>query len=373
MKRSNAIIIPVNPNTPKKRRRKNLVTYGQTLSFTSDTSDTPRSMPTQDENLPYRPLSSPWTPTPRFRNWESSKSARTSFDSDFSATSGVFSAGSSQVTQRSVTSSLDPLVADVPSSLPLGRPATLLKLRRKAGQSMLATSGMRTYNSPGTPPTAQSVWKECKEKVLQAFTDAGRSPLELILDILDSGQHEYENYRSRWFSPASNKLSLLLDRIFAHPKGHDLVLQWMQPHALDSVCSSISSEMDLAVKELSLPSVEHVSSEFISHWTLETIVEPAYQLCPSLSRVLEAAAQTEEARQKNKIKFPKTVGKQLYFLFILSTNTHLGLQYNRFSACVPTIKPIAQVSICLWPFSLEHWIIEENDRCALSLQLDGLI
>ncbi|KAH9984695.1 hypothetical protein BJV77DRAFT_965965 [Russula vinacea] len=61
MKRSNTIIIPVNPNTPKKRRRKNLVTYGQTLSFTSDTSDTPRSMPTQDENQPYRPLSSPWT------------------------------------------------------------------------------------------------------------------------------------------------------------------------------------------------------------------------------------------------------------------------------------------------------------------------
>ena len=318
MKRSNAIIIPVNPNTPKKRRRKNLVTYGQTLSFTSDTSDTPRSMPTQDENQPYRPLSSPWTPTPRFRNWESSKSARTSFDSDFSATSGVFSAGSSQgslpVTQPSDTSSLDPLVDNIPfsfESLPPGRPATLLKLRRKAGQIMLATSGMRAYNSLGTPPTAQSVWKECKEKVLQAFTDAGRSPLELILDILDSGQHEYENYRSRWFSPASNKLSLLLDRIFAHPKGHDLILQWMKPHALDTVCSSISSEMDLAVKELSLPSVEHVSSEFISHWTLETIVEPAYRLCPSLSRVLEAAAQTEEAKVKNKIKFPKTVGRQL--------------------------------------------------------------
>lgn len=203
-------------------------------------------------------------------------------------------------------------MAVIPSLLPLERPPTLLKLCRKAGaagQSILATSGVRAYNSPGTPPTAQGIWRECKEKVLQAFTDTGRSPLELILDILDSGQHEYENYRSRWFSPASNKLSLLLDRIFAHPKGRDLVLQWMLPHALDSVCSSISSEMDLAIKELSLPSVEHVSSEFISHWTLETIIEPTYQLCPSLSRVLEAAAQTEDAKQKNKIKFPKMVGK----------------------------------------------------------------
>jgi hypothetical protein len=77
--------------------------------------------------------------------------------------------------------------------------------------------------------------------------------------------------------------------------------------------------MDLAVKELFLPSVEHVSSEFINNWTLETVVEPAAQRCPSLLRVLGAAAQTEEAKQKNKIKSPKTVGIQSSFLFALST------------------------------------------------------
>jgi hypothetical protein len=81
----------------------------------------------------------------------------------------------------------------------------------------------------------------------------------------------------------------------------------MRPHVLDSVCSLVSSEMDLVVNKLYLPSVEHISSEFINDWTLETVIEPAIQLCPSLSRILEAAAQTVEAKRKNKIKFPKTV------------------------------------------------------------------
>jgi len=65
--------------------------------------------------------------------------------------------------------------------------------------------------------------------------------------------------------------------------------------------------MDLVIKELSLPSVEHVSSKFINDWTLETAVKPATQLCPSLLHILEAAAQTEDAKQKNKIKFVKMV------------------------------------------------------------------
>ena len=69
----------------------------------------------------------------------------------------------------------------------------------------------------------------------------------------------------------------------------------------------VALEMDLAVKELSFPSIEYVSTEFISQWTLESVIEPATQLCPSLLRILDAAAQTQEAKRKNKIKLPKTV------------------------------------------------------------------
>jgi hypothetical protein len=60
MKRLNAIIVPFNPNTPKKRRRKNTVNHKQALSF--DVLDPPSSVPTNDENQLSRTLSSPWTP-----------------------------------------------------------------------------------------------------------------------------------------------------------------------------------------------------------------------------------------------------------------------------------------------------------------------
>jgi hypothetical protein len=153
--------------------------------------------------------------------------------------------------------------------------------------------------------------------------------------------------------------------MFAHPKGHDLVLRWMQPHVLDTVCSTISLEMDLVIKKVFLPSVEHITPNFINGWTLETVIEPAAQLCPSLLRVLEAAAQTTEAKQKNKIKSPKTVSISVILLRSSCANycktVYLVLQYNWFSAHIPTVELLPQVPVHLWSFSLEYWVVKENN------------
>jgi hypothetical protein len=306
MKRSRTdSFVPVNPNAPKKRRNKSLATYGQVLSFSDALdSESPRSMPSHDEN---RPLSSPWMPTPRFRIWghdwgpsaSTLDSAFSSVHSESAQTSGLRSgphSGSSGTSTSNVgdtstnSTARDHFAAYMHLPVPLESPPVLLELRRMAGDTTLGTSGMREYKSSGTPPAAKSAWKECKENVLKALSDAGRSPLDLVLDILDSTQLEYENYRSRWFSPNNNKLSLLLDQIFAHPKGKDLISCWMKPRILDSVCSMVGSEMDSVVGKLSLPSVEHISPQFINDWTLETIIEPATLLCPSLLRILEAVA-----------------------------------------------------------------------------------
>jgi len=158
--------------------------------------------------------------------------------------------------------------------------------------------------------------------------------------MLDPSQDKHKQYHSRWFSTARcSKLSDLLDSIFAHPKGRDLILQWMQPHALESICSAVASEMDLVTKELSLPSVEHVTSEFVSNWSLERVIEPATRLCPSLICILEAAAQTGEAKRKNKIKLPKTV-RRCFSPSYTSTEMWLGLRCSGFPTRLPTLKPI---------------------------------
>jgi hypothetical protein len=68
MKRANHIFVSVNPNSPKKRRRNKLITYGKAVSFGSigmaSESDSPNCAHTPDENQPHPTLGSPWTPLP---------------------------------------------------------------------------------------------------------------------------------------------------------------------------------------------------------------------------------------------------------------------------------------------------------------------
>lgn len=298
MKRPNDDFIILNPNSPKKRRHKKPIMHGQILGFESTPLGTPTTPlgsgsgagsldslttpHTPDENRAFPNLASPWMPVPlrRFKTWHPSSSS---------------------------TLSPGPVRPDLEGSFaPSTSPPVVLELSNFG--HAFETSNLRAYDYlDNTPPASQNSWKDCKKNILGLLSDAGRSPLDLILDILDLRQEEYEMYRSRWFSSNCNKFSAVLDRTFAHPKGHDLILHWLHPHSLESVCSTVAAEMDIVIKELSLPSVEHVSSEFVSTWTLEKVVEPATQLCPSLLRILEAAAQTPEAKRKNKIKAPKTV------------------------------------------------------------------
>jgi hypothetical protein len=313
MKRASDNFVSVNPNSPRKQRRKRPASHGSVVHF-GNTSATPIASDslghTPDENQPNATLGSPWTPLPNFRAWDSAK--RTGSDrSDLPTPSiTVTPARSDGFSRVELESSQSPI---------------LLKLRNTAntlGQT-LEGSHMHVYDTPSRTP--RNAWKDCKREVLKMISDASRSPLDLILDILDPSQDEHEQYRSRWFSQARRgKLSELLDSIFAHPKGRELIMQWMHPHALEFVCSTVASEMDLVSKELSLPSVEHVSLDFISNWSLKSVIEPATRLCPSLMCVLEAAAQTGEAKRKNKIKLPKTV-RRCSCSSYTSTEMWLGL------------------------------------------------
>src|SRR6266849_2948617 len=77
MKHSNDIFIPVNPNSPRKRRRKKSNSHGNVINFGStglaSESDSPRLI--RDENQPCPILGSPWAPVSNFRTWEPSEKA----------------------------------------------------------------------------------------------------------------------------------------------------------------------------------------------------------------------------------------------------------------------------------------------------------
>lgn len=322
MKRPNDGFIIVNPNSPKKRRLEKPITHGQLLSFDSTPTtpsgsgsgsgslDSPRTLHTPDENRAFPNLSSPWVPLAPLRRFKTWHPSTLSPGPELESSPWTRTLNRTVDEPTSCGTVLDKGRADGSSFALSTSPPVVLELLNTPSDLGCAfeTSNLRAYDYlDNTPPASQNGWKDCKKKVLGLLSDAGRSPLDLILDILDLRQEEYEMYRSRWFSSTCNKFSAVLDRTFAHPKGHDLILHWLHPHSLELVCSTVAAEMDLVIKELSLPSVEHVSSEFVSTWTLERVVEPATKLCPSLLRILEAAAQTPEAKHKNKIKTPKTV------------------------------------------------------------------
>jgi hypothetical protein len=339
MKHTNDIFVSVNPNSPRKRRRKKSNSHGNVINFRSASElDSPRHIP--DENQLHPALGSPWAPVTSFRTWEPSKKA----GSDVPNTP---------------THSTDPPSSSAP--LASESPPVLLTLRNTVNNlgQRLETSNLHVYESPSLTPPTPSLWGDCKQTVLKAIADARRSPLDLIIDILDGSQDEYEHYRSQWLSPSCNKLSGLLDGIFSHPKGQDLVRHWMRPYALDFICSTVASEMDLVVKELFLPNVEHVSTDFISNWTLEKVIEPATQLCPSLLRILEVAAQTPEAKQKNKIKSPKTACN-----VIVSQ-----LAYQRSNR---SIKFQSVFGLFLWSTGSSRKTIDVLFRCGLTISYDSI-
>lgn len=72
MKRTNDVFVSVNPNSPRKRRRKRLISPGKVINFGNAgmASDSPRRSHTLDENQPKPTLDSPWTPLPTFRTWD---------------------------------------------------------------------------------------------------------------------------------------------------------------------------------------------------------------------------------------------------------------------------------------------------------------
>ena len=350
---------------------------------------------TPDEIQLHPTLDRPWTPLPNFRSWDTSNQSASNLPTASEADDDSLSRYSHLCIRRtrsfdfpSLDASGDDSIScyaaqessqdgEMPST-PSDSPPILLKLRNSLAKSVdqtLEASHSHVYKHPSLTPPSQSVWGQCKQKVLKAIANAHHSPLDLIMDILDESQDEYEHYRSRWFSSSCNKLSILLDRIFVHPKGRDLVLQWMRPHSLESVCSTVASEMDLVVKELSLPSVEHVSTEFIANWTLERVVEPATQHCPSLLQILEAAAQTQEAKRRNKIKSPKTVCRS----FIACTrrlkheqtcNVVVSqLAYQRSNRCV---KFQAVFGLFLWSTGSSRKTIDVLIHCGLMISYDGI-
>ena len=243
-------IVPVNPNTPKKRRNKTLATYGQVLNFSNTLdSESPRSTHIHDA---YSTLSSPWMPTPKFQNWGQDWGASTSSsDSALSSvhlawTPGPSDTGNVNAGNISTNSTVwDNFASHMPPPVPLKSPPVLLELWRMVGHTTLGTSGM----------------------------------------------HEYKVFR------CSSCSSKHMGRTWSHTP-------WMQLHIFDSVCFGGQFRNGLCHWQTLPPECQTYLAS-IYYWL--DARDNCWASYPTLPVTLDTAAQTNEAKWKNKLKTLKKV------------------------------------------------------------------
>lgn len=140
-------------------------------------------------------------------------------------------------------------------------------------------------------------------KVLGLLKDGGLGPFDLVLSVLDANDPDYAGYRNELYKDKSSKLPSILDSILTTDAGKQKLWSWMQPHALQIVCGVIDEEMDSVTKAEVLSGIAAITPEFIKSWTGATTCEQA----PFLTEVLLRAAQTSQAKEKNKKKHPEAV------------------------------------------------------------------
>ena len=153
------VFVSVNPNSPRKRRRKKLTSYGgKVIHFgsTSTASDSLGCARTHDENQPNATLGSPWTPLPNFRPWDSSKWTVSDLPTPAvtSAHSDVFT---SDTTDNASFVSCALGDHEIPEDFSYVEPESspvLLKLRNSANNSgsTLEASHLHVYDTPSLTP-----------------------------------------------------------------------------------------------------------------------------------------------------------------------------------------------------------------------------
>jgi hypothetical protein len=142
-------------------------------------------------------------------------------------------------------------------------------------------------------------------KVALAFLRDGRlSPVDFLIDILDSRRDEFGGYRDGLYKENSTRLGDLMDVIMSDPKGKRKLEEWMELHAVDVVCRAVGQEMDAVKKDFNM-SIADVSPEYLRNWDLGA--NTSNEKAPILQQILHSAAQTDTAKEKNKIKDPHTV------------------------------------------------------------------
>ncbi|KAJ7677145.1 hypothetical protein B0H14DRAFT_3177829 [Mycena olivaceomarginata] len=192
--------------------------------------------------------------------------------------------------------------------------------------------------------------------VLAQLHEGNISPVEVLIQVLDPVDVAYDRYRTHLYREESTKLAELVDAIMSDDAGKRKLLEVMRPHLLDFACDIVAEQMQQRRNQSFLPGIAAITPAFIDSWSIDEANNPT----PFLTRILETAAQTDHARQHNKMKKPEkmcaVVTQQLLYQ---SSNRCLAFQ--------------AEFGLFLWATGCARQTIDALFRCGLSICYDGVL
>ncbi|KAF8119144.1 hypothetical protein EV363DRAFT_1593479 [Boletus edulis] len=194
--------------------------------------------------------------------------------------------------------------------------------------------------------------------VLQFLRQSRFSLLDCILDILDPSKPDFVVSRKLFLSNPSGKLTRMLDLIFGNDHGRVHLLRWMEPHAIDLVCTKVSDEMD-DVKRLLGGTLGSITPESLRGWDVNTFIGSVVnEKAPVTGRILQTAARTDRAK-KNKIKTSSTACNVII--------AQLAKERSQLS-----VYFAAPFSLFLWTNWASRQTIEALHKCGLCVSFPSL-
>ncbi|KAG2737045.1 hypothetical protein P692DRAFT_20135069, partial [Suillus brevipes Sb2] len=138
---------------------------------------------------------------------------------------------------------------------------------------------------------------------LKILRDGRISVLDLLIKILDPSEASYSTYRDRICVPSpkekqlgTGRLEKMLDFLWEDPRSQTRVAEWLRPHAVAYVCSTVYNEMD-DVKRCLHATLDTVTPELLLTCNVEnTLASIMHKNAPLLYTIIMNAAQTKRAK-----------------------------------------------------------------------------
>ncbi|KIK40439.1 hypothetical protein CY34DRAFT_24807 [Suillus luteus UH-Slu-Lm8-n1] len=202
---------------------------------------------------------------------------------------------------------------------------------------------------------------------LKILRDSCISVLDLLIKILDPSEASYSTYRNHICVPSpkekqlgTGRLEKMLDFLWEDPRSQTRVAEWLHPHAVTYVCSTVYNEMD-DVKRCLHATLNTVTPKLLLTCNVEnTLASIMHKPTPLLYTIIMNAAQTNHAKENNKIK-DCGIACNIIITQLAAQCSHHSLLFS------------APFTLFCWTNGVSHQTIKALYKCSLCISFTSLL